>query len=253
MQLHVPHIFMLLATITCVLAACEKNTQSTTLSPAAGEMADTGSFISPDEALRMAEAFKTSGAYTDALNVIAVAYRRFPGNAAVVSEYGRLALINGQDELAKHLLAEALAITPDDWRALSAQGVLESRGGNVEDARRMLTLASSTSGEDAVALNNLAIAALLDGEPERAVPLLARSLASPGLKPVHRERVKRNMALALLMQGRVSEAEAYANKKFPQPLDRAAIQRLIGVSSVPMRGARPSANSWVPVIESAGS
>lgn len=251
MHFHGPHIFMLLATFTCILAACEKNTQST-LQPTAGEMAESGSFTTPDEALRMAEALKISGAYTDALNVMAVAYRRFPGNAAVVSAYGRLALINGQDELAKHLLSEALVIAPDDWRALSAQGVLEARSGNITDARRMLDLANNTSGDDAVALNNLATTALLDGEPERAIPLLTRALASPSLKPIHRERVKRNMALALLMQGRISEAETYTHEKLPQPADKAAIQRLIGVRNVP-KTVIPSANSWIPVIESAGS
>ncbi|NJM35852.1 MAG: hypothetical protein HC850_15465, partial [Rhodomicrobium sp.] len=53
-------------------------------------------FSSADEALGLADSLKTAGAHDEALGVLASAYRRYPGNAAIASAYGRLALAFGE-------------------------------------------------------------------------------------------------------------------------------------------------------------
>lgn len=249
-----------LIALVCTLGGCGSGSRQadTERLPAEGSR-DGATFTSSSEALRMAEALHASGAVTEALAVIAAAYRRFPGEAAVISAYGRLAAINGQDELAARLLQEALAAQPEDWRALSARGVLAARSGHQDDANRTLAHARAMSGNDAVALNNLAVSLILDGNAVEAERLLRQALASPALKLKHQPRIRRNLAVALAIEGHATAAASIAGEPLPAGLrhaDRATLRRLMGLAPAPEEQSNTlqgRAQSWRPVELRAGS
>jgi Flp pilus assembly protein TadD len=184
-------------------------------------------------ALARAEELRAAGKPVQALARLADAHRRFPLDAGVVSAYGRVAVLLGHDELAAPLLAQAVAANPRDWRALSAQGVLESRRGRHADGRRALIKATMISASEAVLLNNLAVSHLLEGKPAAAASLLRQGLASPELRPEYEQRLKRNLGLALAVQGRFDEADRLAGETLPRDLagaDGRRLRRLLGVS-----------------------
>lgn len=246
---------LLLSAAAGALASCEDgDAASPPRQRPAEAAAEDGKYDTAEAALRAAEALRAAGANAEAMAVAGRAYRRFPDNPAVASAYGRLALINGDHALAARLLKGATAAMPDDWRALSALGVLDSRDGRAGDGRRALMRARKASGSNAVALNNLAVSCLLDGKPGEAAALLRHALISPLIKPEHRRRMTRNLALALAMDGRFAEADALAGRPMPRELRHASsatVRRFMGLNGPAFfdSSARPGplAGSWRPV------
>src|SRR5262245_61091257 len=120
-----------------VLCACSHEGDTT----AALATSDAGTARGMESAamlLSRAEALRAEGKPILALSRLAEAHQRYPADAAIASAYGRVALLLGHDAVAEPLLAQAVAANPRDWRALSAQGVLETRRGRLLDARRAL-------------------------------------------------------------------------------------------------------------------
>ncbi len=190
--------------------------------------------------LARAGAIRSGGKPIEALALLAEAHSRFPDDAAIASAYGRLALLLGHDELAAPLLAQAVAADPRDWRALSAQGVLESRRGRLPDGRRALVKANTISASEAVILNNLAISHLLEGNAVVATAFLRQGLASPNLRPDYRRRLSRNLALALAVQGRFADADRIAGEAMPRDLagaDGGRLRRLLGINEAQLAEA----------------
>ena len=237
---------------TCLMTGCEGGASRSSQRLDAGpDIAERAAFASPGEALQRAETLRLGGADAEALGVLAAAYRRYPRHGGIQSAYGRLALAMGQDELAAGLLESAVASDPGDWRALSAQGVLESRSGRTSEARGSLGKAKAVSAENSAVLNNLAVSYLLDDRAAEAASLLRQALASPSLKPVHAGRIRRNLAVALAVQGEFAEADRLALAKLPRSLKHAsagAIRRFMGISDAPAN--RPP--GWEARLANAG-
>jgi Flp pilus assembly protein TadD len=220
---------------------------------------DAATTFTPDEALRTAETLRDSGAYREALQVLARAHRRYPDNAAIMSAYGRLALLGGDDDRAEDLLQKAVAANPDDWQALSALGVLESRRGRQASAREALGKANAISKGEAVTLNNLAVSHLLAGQPASAIMLLRQALRLPSLKSAYAQRIRRNLALALAVAGRFTEAEMLSGGHFPRNLEQAKPalirrflkmeDRQVSVPSLSQGASANLANGWRPFEE----
>lgn len=227
----------LLYVSTCLITGCEGGASRPSARLDAGaEFAEKPAFASPGEALRRAETLRLGGADVEALGVLAAAYRRYPNHGGVLSAYGRLALAMGHDELAARLLETAVASDPRDWRALSAQGVLEWRNGRPSEARGALVKAKTVSAEDSAVLNNLAVGYLLEDRAAEAASLLRQALASPSLNPVNAGRIRRNLAVALAVQGNFAEADRLAQANLPRSLKHAsasAIRRFMHISDAP--------------------
>jgi Flp pilus assembly protein TadD len=234
------------------MTGCEGGaSKSSTRLDAGPEFAETPAVASPGEALHRAETLRLGGADAEAFGVLAEAYRRFPSHAGVQSAYGRLALAMGHDELAAQLLEIAIASDPKDWRALSAQGVLEWRGGRPSEARGALIKAKTVSAEDSAVLNNLAVSYLLEARAAEAASLLRQALASPSLNSAHAGRIRRNLAVALAVQGNFTEADRLAQARLPRSLKHAganAIRRFMNITDAP---AHPPAD-WEARFADAG-
>jgi len=227
--------------LTVALAGCSHE-------PPSGEMAGPATVdgVQPDHGASASAMLQQAGELRGkaepmaALSLLTEAHRRFPDDAAIASAYGRLALALGHDEMAAPLLDQAIAAAPEDWRALSAKGVLEARRGRLPDGRAALMQASRISASEIVIVNNLAISHLLDGKPGAAVSLLRQGLAMRDLRPSHERRLRRNLALALAMQGHFEEAETLAGEKLPRALasgDMSVLRRLVGVNPPVLAGA----------------
>lgn len=195
--------------------------------------------------LASADALRAAGKPIEAMARLAEAHRQNPGDPAIASAYGRIALLLGHDDVAEPLLAQAVAANPRDWRALSAQGVLESRRGRLLDGRRAFDKAERVSQREAVILNNLAVNHLLEDKPAAAASLLRQGLAAADLRPEHAGRMRRNLALALAVQGQFTEADRLAGEPLPRTLagaDGPRLAQLLGVSEA--RLAPATAAGW---------
>lgn len=229
----------LLLIFACCIAGCEGGASNSARLDARTSVADTAVFASPGEALQRAERLRLAGADVEALAILAAAHRRYPNHAHVLSAYGRLALAMGHDELAARLLQSAVGADPRDWRALSAQGVLEWRNGRPSDARGALIKARTISAGDSAVLNNLAVGYLLENRPAEAVSLLRQALAAPQLNPAHGRKIRRNLAVALAVEGNFAEADRLVQVALPRSLegaDASAIRQFMGLG-----GAAPAA------------
>jgi Flp pilus assembly protein TadD len=200
-----------------------------------------GAFSSADEALSLADSLKAAGAHDEALGVLASAYERYPGNSRIASAYGRLALAFGEERLAAPVLESALAGDPADWRALSAQAVLDGKNGHIAKARTALRKAEALSDGDPAVLNNLGVSHLLLGDASEAAGLFRRAIASRTLNPAHAARIKRNLAIALAVGGDFEAADRLAGEPLPRNLKGAggnAVAAFMGL------GAEPEAAGW---------
>ncbi len=191
-------------------------------------------FASPAEAAELAEALKNAGAVSQAFAVLAEAHERFPGDKAVLSAYGRQALVLGKDTLAERLLRRVLDADPDDWRALSAMAVLDARKGRDLDARAKLARAQTLSGGDAAVLNNLGMNYLLSGEPAQAASAFRKALAKGEHDTQRAARLKRNLAVALAVMGEFEFADRLVSEPLPRHLQNAdakAIAAFMGLTA----------------------
>ncbi len=225
-------IIVLCAT-AALMAACEAKSPDAS----AHHLVKDAAFSSPSQALETAETLRLAGGGREALAVLRAAHQRFPDNSAVTSAYGRQALMLGEDELARGLLQSAVASNPQDWRALSAQGVMAGRIGQLPDARDAFIRARALSG-DAIVLNNLGLSELLDGRATLAASLFRQALASPALNPSHTSRIKRNLAVAVAVEGDFELADRLAGEMLPRSLKNArgkAIAQFMGL---------PASGSW---------
>ena len=200
-----------------------------------GSLVPASDFSSPEEALKLAVSLREAGADGEAFSLLGQAHRRYPQSGVITSAYGRLALVMGQEELAAGLLAAAVAVDPSDWRALSALGVLDGRSGKLPEARKSLMRARALSAEDAMVLNNLALSDLLAGHAASAIPLFRKALASPALKLAHGARIRRNLAVALAVDGQFDAADQLAGSPLPRTLHHAGGEIIAGFMGLKRR------------------
>lgn len=228
----------LLSVLTIFLQACASDGARQTYASdlPADPVLERNGFSSAEEGLKLGQSLRDRGANTEALAVLAAADRRYPGDARLLSAYGRQALRMGQEALAARLLRRAIEADPQDWRALSAHAVLEGRQGRIANARMAFVQAQSLSADDPGVLNNLGISYLLDGNVEQAAALFRRALLSLKLDRTRSERIKRNLAVALAVSGDFATAERLAARSLPRHLRNArgeVIARFMGLSGHP--------------------
>lgn len=146
-----------------------------------------------------------------ALALMKDAHGRNPGDQELTSEYGRIALNAGENDLATQLLGKA-SRKKADWKILSAKGVLAAREGKNKTAIKLFKQALRKNPRQASILNNIGLAYAVSGNYKQAEKYLKQALWDSR----HIRQVRQNLALVYAMQGRTKEAEAVALSPLPK-------------------------------------
>lgn len=163
-----------------------------------------------------------------ALSVMQEAHSLNPDDQNLTSEYGRIALSAGDNQLASQLLGQASKDKKEDWKILSAKGVLEARAGRNKQAIKYFHKALKLNPQQASILNNLGLAYAVTGKYAQAEKHLKQALWDSR----HIRQVRQNLALVYAMQGKVKEADAIALEPLPAKYQQSAqLQSKPGVNT----------------------
>ena len=154
--------------------------------------------------LNFARNLKAQGRKQEALAALQAGYMYQSDNPEFLSEYGRLALEQGQVGTAGALLERADDPQKPDWRVISARGVVLAKQGQHKDSIPFFERALELAPTQASVKNNLAMAYTMDGQAGKAEELLRQARDAGNNDP----RVKQNLALVLGLQGKHAEAKS---------------------------------------------
>ena len=155
--------------------------------------------------LAYAKNLKAMGEKDRALVVLQQAANSNPEDKEIASEYGRLALDQGQVALAQRLLAMADDPSRPDWRVISAQGTAFAKQGKQKEAIPYFERARAIAPTQISVLNNLALAYAMDGQAEKAEGIFREIPAGQA-----NAKVRQNLALVLGLQGKYEESRQVA-------------------------------------------
>ena len=152
-----------------------------------------------------------------ALAILEKAHKAKPNDKQITSEYGRVALMAGENKLASSLLNDASKGNKADWKILSAKGVLEARAGKNKKAIKYFKQALKHNPRQASILNNLGLAYAVTGNYRTAEKYLKQAMWDTR----HIRQVRQNLALIYAMQGKVKQAEAISLEPLPKKYAKA--------------------------------
>ncbi len=152
----------------------------------------------PKAAIAFARNLKALGRKSQALSVMQTSYMHAPDDREYLSEYGRLALEQGQVSTAGELLARADDPAKPDWRVVSARGTVLAKQGRYKDAITLYEKARGLAPDQASVVNNLAMAYTMDGQAQRGEELLRQAASMGSTDP----RVQQNLTLVMGLQGK---------------------------------------------------
>jgi Flp pilus assembly protein TadD len=184
-------------------------------------------------AISYARNLKALGRKQEALSVLQGAYVHNAADREYLSEYGRLALEQGQVSTAAQLLERADDPAKPDWRVISGRGTALAKQGQFKDAIGYFERARMLAPDQPSVMSNLAMAYAMDGQAERAEPLLRQAMENPRSD----QRVKQNLALVLDLQGKKSEARQLSGPREdedPSSAEPVAAQQAVA-SAAPAR------------------
>jgi Flp pilus assembly protein TadD len=154
-------------------------------------------------ALNYARNLKAMGEKRQALAVLQQTSMMNATHRGINAEYGRLALEFDQVSLAQKLLEQAEDPTNPDWRTTSARGTALAKQGRYREAATFYEKSLTLSPEQPSTLSNLALAYAMEGEVDKAEPLLKRAAGNGSPDG----RINQNLALVLSLQGKYDEAK----------------------------------------------
>jgi Flp pilus assembly protein TadD len=164
-----------------------------------------------DAALRYGQALRASDQRAQAAAVLEQASIANPGNKALLASYGRALADNGNFQQAFDVLSKAHTPANPDWRILSVQGTALDQMGKHEQARGYYEAALRIAPNEPSVLSNLGLSYVLSRDLPKAEETLRKAQASGRADA----RVRQNLALAVGLQGRFSEAESIARADLP--------------------------------------
>ncbi|NVK36215.1 MAG: tetratricopeptide repeat protein [Rhodobacteraceae bacterium] len=204
----------------CLLAACASNKQRT-----APRYAATQGYVSPDSAaarqavqawesryekdsrnrdviLGYADALRQNGRVEQSLEVLRSGVILHQNDKAIASAYGKILAMNGRFDEAINVVKGAQNPRNPDWKLLSAEAAINDQMGNNERARGLYLQALKIQPNEPSVLNNLGLSYLLSKQFPEAEYTLRKAAALPTAD----SRIRQNLALALGVQGKYSEA-----------------------------------------------
>jgi len=183
-------------------------------------------------ALNFARNLKAQGEKQQALAVLQQASGANPTHKGIAGEYGRLLLEFNHITQADKLLELADDPSNPDWKVVSARGTVFAKQSQYSKAVPLFERALQLAPEQPSVMSNLALAYAMEGNVEKAEPLLRKAAALGG-----DARVNQNLALVLGLQGKYDEAKLAMARDVPP--DRAAanieyLQQMVKVDPKPM-------------------
>jgi Flp pilus assembly protein TadD len=165
----------------------------------------------PAAALQYGTALRLTGERSQAVAVLEQAAIANPGNRALLAGYGRALAANGNFQQAFDVLGQAHSPEDPDWRILSAQGAVLDQMGRFEEARQYYTNALNIAPDEPSVLSNLGLSYLLSKDLPKAEETLRRAHS----RNEKDARVRMNLAVALGLEGKQSEAESLVKADLP--------------------------------------
>jgi Flp pilus assembly protein TadD len=162
--------------------------------------------------LEYAAALRTNGQHPQAVAVLQRASVANVGDREVSAAYGTALADVGRFDEANAVLTQAHTEDRPNWRVLSTLGSVADQMGNHAKARQYYHRALQLAPGQAVILNNLGLSYLLTKELKLAEETLRKAAAQPDSNP----RIAGNLALALRLQGKTSEATAVEVQGVPR-------------------------------------
>lgn len=183
-------------------------------------------------ALNFARNLKAQGEKQQALAVLQQASGANPTHKGIAGEYGRLLLEFNHITQADKLLGLADDPINPDWKVISARGTVFAKQSQYSKAVPLFGRALQLAPDQPSVMSNLALAYAMEGNVEKAEPLLRRAAALGG-----DARVNQNLALVLGLQGKYDEARQAIASDVPP--DRAAanidyLQQMVKLDPKPM-------------------
>jgi Flp pilus assembly protein TadD len=149
----------------------------------------------PDNAdvqARYARALARSNRVSEADAAVSQALRRKPGDPVLLTELGRIRLLEGRAAEASEAFGAVLTARPRELGAVLGRGIAQDLLGQHTEAQASYRAVLAADPQNMPALNNLALSMVLAGDPGSAVPMLQR-LASRGDAPA---RIRNNLSVA---------------------------------------------------------
>ncbi len=184
----------------------------------------------PQLAINYVRNLKALNAKDQAVQVIQQAYSLNPNHKGIASEYGRLALETEQLSLAERLLAQADDPVAPDWKIISARGTVLAKQAKYRDAIPFFERALALAPTQPSVLNNLALAYAMDGQADKAEPMLRQAAQDNTADP----KVARNLSLVLGLQGKSDEAKSVLVRAAPvgdANEDIALVKQMVGTTA----------------------
>ena len=171
----------------------------------------------PETAVHYARVLRAGGLDARAVVVLEQAALQNPSHRGVLTAYGRALAVLGHYKRALEVLERAHNPGQPDWRILSVQGAALDQLGRHEEAQRYYGTALRIAPNEPSVLSNLGLSYALSKDLVRAEATLRRAATQSRVDLLAR----RNLALVVGLQGRISEAEGIARGDLPP--DAAAV------------------------------
>ncbi|GGE33231.1 hypothetical protein GCM10007276_08120 [Agaricicola taiwanensis] len=155
-------------------------------------------------ALAYGSALRATGQSAQAVAVLQQAAIRHPGNQDILAAFGRALADAGRLEQALDVLKQAHSPAKPDWTILNAQGAILDQLGRPHAARDYYETALKIAPNEPAILSNLGLSYVLSKDLAKAEAALKQAVAQPGAT----SRIRQNLALVLVLQGRRADAEA---------------------------------------------
>lgn len=156
-----------------------------------------------EAALRYGQALRATGQRAQSSAVLEQASLSNPGNKALLAAYGRALIDNGSYQQGFDTISQAHTPDNPDWHLLSVQGTALDRMGRGEEARRYYNNALKIKPGEPSVLSNLGMSYIL----AKQLPAAEETLRQAHENAPNDARIRQNLALAIGLQGRRSEAE----------------------------------------------
>ncbi|HEY7763886.1 MAG TPA: tetratricopeptide repeat protein [Aestuariivirgaceae bacterium] len=156
---------------------------------------------------------KSLGQSEKAMSVMGELVKRHPGNANLLSLFGKELAEAGKSDKAVEVLHQLAKSGSGDWKVHSALGSAYDQQGQFKQAREAYQTALKMKPGEVSVLNNLAMSHALEGNLVEAERLLKE--ANRTARGAEATRVRQNLALVVGLQGRFDEAKEIASKDLP--------------------------------------